>query len=456
MGGLDEGMAGRRDGELERSAVTTDRERIVRLDKRYVWHPYTEMSRYRDEVDPFVVVRAQGSRFWDADGKEYLDANSSWWTSALGHNHPRLVEALRQQSEVLCHTALAGITHPPAAELAERLCAVAPEGLEHVFYSDNGSTAVEVAMKMAIQYWHQNGRPDRRGFVSLEDGFHGETLGVTALGGVDVFRKPFERSLLETIHTPTPAAPGGYDRAVDALRRAVEGNADLLAAVVLEPVVQGAAGMQIYPPEFIQFARELCDAADIFLICDEVFTGYGRTGTMWAVDHAGVAPDLLCTAKGYTAGMLPMAATLATGRIFEGFTGAPDRAFYYGHTFSGNPLGAAVALAVLDVFEEEKILEQLQPKAKKIAEAFEALGRIDGITRTRAIGMIGAAELGEEDGYLAQAGWQVYDEARRRGAYLRPLGNVVYVGPSLNIPDEDLDRLLDIVTESVEVVMRRL
>lgn len=427
------------------------RARIVELDKSRVWHPYTEMSRYRAEVDPLVVVRSEGSRLYDADGQSYLDGNSSWWAVTLGHSHPRLLEAMRVQSETLCHTALAGIAHPPAARLADRLVGATPDGLDHVFFSDNGSTCVEVAMKMALQYWHQNGRPERRAFVSLEDGFHGETLGVTALGGVDVFRRPFASSLLECIHTPSPTR--GYDRALDALRKALLGNRDLLAGLVVEPVVQGAAGMQIYDPAFIDEARKLCDEIDTFLICDEVFTGFGRTGPMWGGDHSEVVPDLLCTAKGFSGGMLPIAATVTSERVFEGFLGDPERAFHYGHTFSGNPLGAAVALEVLEVFEDEKILEAAGPKADRIRRAFEGMGELAGVSRPRSIGMVGALDLEGDEGYLADAGWRVYAEARKRGAYLRPLGNVVYTVPPINTPDGELDELLGIIHESVAAVV---
>jgi adenosylmethionine-8-amino-7-oxononanoate aminotransferase len=428
------------------------RERIVSIDKRRVWHPYTAMADYREKVDPLVVVQAKGSRLFDADGRSYLDGNASWWTCTLGHGHPRLVEALRRQSERLCHTALAGIAHEGASELAEALCGVAPAGLEHVFYSDNGSTAVEVAMKLALQYWSQNGRPERRRFVALEEAFHGETLGVTALGGVEVFRRPFAGVVLDAIHVPPPREPGSLADCEAALARAVEENADTLAAVVLEPVVQGAAGMQTYDPAFLRSARELCDRHDVLLVLDEVFTGYGRTGPMWAGEHAGVAPDVLCTAKGFTAGVLPMAATLTTERVFEGFLGAADRAFYYGHTFCGNPLGAALAIEVLRVFEDEQVLSRAKPKAERIARAFAELGELPGVERSRSIGMIGALDLGGAADYLADAGWRVYAEARARGAYLRPMGNVVYVTPSLNIPDADLDELLAIVRASVEAV----
>jgi adenosylmethionine-8-amino-7-oxononanoate aminotransferase len=309
---------------------------------------------------------------------------------------------------------------------------------------------VEVALKLSLQYWAQNGRPGRRSFIALEDAFHGETLGATAIGGVEAFRKPFEGALLGCHFVAPPREPARTPHAVDALARILGGHAGAIAAVVVEPVLQGAAGMRSYDPAFLRAARELCDRHDVFLIFDEVFTGYGRSGPMWAAQHAGVSPDLLCTAKGFTGGLLPMGATLATPRIFEGFLGLPARAFYYGHTFCGHPLGAAVALEVLRVFEEEKILERAKPKAARIGAAFEAMRGLRGVAGTRALGMVGALDLAGDAGYLARTGWRVYEQALRRGAYLRPLGNVVYVTPSLNIPDADLDELLAIVRESVE------
>lgn len=429
-----------------------EREHIVALDKECVWHPYTSMDDYRKRIDPIVVKRARGVRLFDVDGRSYIDGNASWWTSTLGHNHPRVVEALKAQADRLCHAALAGITHAPAAELAAKLARIAPAGLDHVFFSDNGSTSVEVAMKQVLQYWNQNGRPTRQAFVSLEGAFHGETLGVTALGGVDVFRKPFEGALLDCFHVPSPGDPAHAATAADALARTVAEHADRIAAVVLEPMVQGAAGMRIYDAEYLRRARAICDEHDTFLILDEVFTGYGRTGTMWAAEHAGIAPDVLCTAKGFVGGTLPMAATISSGRIFEGFLGEADRAFYYGHTFCGNPLGAAVALAVLEVFEEERVIEKAKGKALRIEKAFRELDRLPHVERVRTLGMVGALDLAGGSGYLADAGWRVYEEARRRGAYLRPLGNVVYVTPSVNIPDEDLDELLDILGESVRAI----
>jgi adenosylmethionine-8-amino-7-oxononanoate aminotransferase len=409
------------------------------------------MDRYRAEVDPLVVERAEGPHFWDVDGRRFIDANSSWWVSPLGHNHPRLVDALKRQADVHCHTALAGMTHEGAAELAEALAAVAPGGLEHVFYSDDGSTAVEVALKVALQYWAQSGRPERNRFIALEDAFHGETLGATGVGGVEVFRRPFTGVVPDHPRIPSPSA--GWEAAAEALERTLVHRADEVAGLIVEPMVQGAAGMRMYEAGFLRAARELCDRHDVFLIADEVFTGYGRTGAMWACDHAGISPDVLCTAKGFCGGVLPMAATLMTDRIQQAFLGSDERAFYYGHSFCGNPLGCAVAREVLRVFEDEKVLERARPKAARIAEAFSELAEHPAVQRTRSLGMIGALDLRGGDDYLAGGGWRVYAEARKRGAYLRPMGNCVYVAPPLVIPDATLDELLGIVRESLDAAL---
>jgi len=427
------------------------RERIVALDKRRVWHPYTAMDQYRAHTDPLVVERAEGACFWDVDGRRYIDANSSWWVSTLGHNHPRLVTALVDQARRHCHTALAGMTHEGAAELAEALVAVAPDGLEHVFYSDDGSTAVEVGLKLALQFWAQSGRPERSRFIALEDGFHGETLGVTSVGGVEVFRRPFAGAVREQLHVSSPAVAGS-EAALAALSRTLEEHGTEVAALVVEPMVQGAAGMRIYEAAYLQGARALCDRHEVLLIADEVFTGYGRTGPMWACEHAGISPDVLCTAKGFSGGVLPIAATLATDRLQSAFLGDPDRAFYYGHSFCGNPLGCAVAREVLAVFEEEDVLAAARPKAARIAEVFGELAALPQVASSRSLGMIGALDLAGDSGYLARAGWDVYDAARERGAYLRPMGNCVYVTPPLTIPDDTLEELLGIVRESVSDV----
>jgi adenosylmethionine---8-amino-7-oxononanoate aminotransferase len=434
------------------------RSEIVALDKRRVWHPYTEMGSYIATTDPLVVARAAGSRLFDVDGRSFLDANSSWWVSALGHNHPRLVAALGRQAEQLCHCSLAGITHPEAALLADELVQIAPRGLERVFFSDNGSTSIEVAVKLAVQFAAQNGAPKRRRFLALEGAFHGETVGATSLGGVELFRRPFAGILFDCVHVAPPANGEAYHKAFDDLDRALRAAPDEIAAVVLEPRVQGAAGMRIYSDDFLRHVRRRCDEHDVLLVYDEVFSGYGRTGPMWACHASGTSPDLLCLAKGFSGGMFPMAATLATERLFQGFVGDKSRTFFYGHTYCGNPLGAAVAREVLRVYRDEHILERAAPKARAIADAFAALADLPRLSSVRALGMIGAVDLvGAEGtaGYLAEAGWRVYQAALRRGLYLRPLGNVVYVAPALNIPDRDLEELLGKVREAIEEVVTR-
>lgn len=428
------------------------REQVIALDKAHVWHPYTPMEEYIAETNPLVIDRASGCRLFDSDGRAYLDGNASWWCCALGHNHPRLVRALTSQAERLSHTALAGMTHEPAVTLAKALVNVAPPGLEHVFFSDNGSTAVEAAMKMSLQYWAQNGRPQRTRFVAFDGAYHGDTLGVTALMGVEVFRRPFASVLVECLRVP--AASDGYERAFAALAQLLERESDTIAAVVLEPMVQGASGMRIYDAQFLKRARELTAKHDVFLVLDEVFAGYGRTGPMWACQHAGIAPDIMCVAKGFTGGMMPMSATLTTRRVFEGFFGDSSRAFYYGHTFTGNPLGAAIGIEVLKVYEEECVLERAATKAERIRQAFAGFANLPGVATTRSLGMIGVLELAGAQSYLDRGGLRVYHEALRRGAYLRPMGNTVYITPALNIGDADLNELLGILEESVRTVTR--
>lgn len=450
------------------------RDQIIQADKAHGWHPYTPMADYIEKASPLVIDRAQGARLFDLDGRSFLDGNASWWVAAVGHNHPRLVEALRRQSEKLCHVSFAGLTHEPAALLAEELAARCPPGLRRVFFVDDGSTAVEAALKMCAQHWHQQGKPRKKRFLALEGAFHGETVGASSLGGVEVFSRPFAGLLFDCVRVPSPGDEGAYELAFAALARAVEGAADQLAALVLEPLVQGASGMRMYPPAYLRQARELCDRHDVLLVADEVFTGYGRTGKFWAFDHAGVAPDLLCIAKGFSGGLLPMGAVAASDRVFAGFLGGRDRAFLYGHSFCGNPLGAAVAREVLRVFDDERVLENIPERARRIEAAFRSLSTLPGVAAVRTLGMIGALDLapgagrprsasGDHEeidvadlqgrGYLAQAGWRVYDEALRRGAYLRPLGSVVYTTPPLNIPLDDLDELLAILVDSVKAAL---
>ncbi len=437
---------------------------LIALDKRHVWHPYTAMERYLADTRPLVISAAEGVHLTAADGRRYLDANGSWWVSTLGHRHPRLVKALVEQASTLPHVSLAGITHAPAARLGAELCALAPGAgdaqlpaqrrLTRVFYSDNGSTAVEVAVKMAAQYWAQNGRPARTRFITLSQSFHGETMGATSVGGISVFRQVFGPLLFDVVHLPSPADPEGLSRALELLAATLQAGGDQIAGVVVEPLLQGAGGMRIHPPGFLRAVREATLAADTFLIADEVFTGFGRTGSLFACDQAQVVPDLLCLAKSLSGGLLPFAATLASERIFSGFLGGEERALYYGHSYCGNPLGAAVALETLAVMKDEAVLAQVQRKAPKISAAFERIAAtVPGAVRPRAIGMVGAVDLGE-GGYLARSGWRVYEAALARGVYLRPLGSTVYIAPALNIPDAALETLLGVVEESMREVAK--
>lgn len=426
------------------------RSTVLELDRLRVWHPYTPMDEYIEQGDPLVVERAQGVYLYDANGKAYIDGNASWWTATLGHQHPTLLAALMDQSQRFTHVALADIAHEPGARLADELCRIAPQGLEHVFYSDNGSTAVEVAIKMCLQYWSQNGRPERRRFLALSDAFHGETLGVTALGGVQAFRRPFAGVLMDCISVPAEETDDlAYARTFDSLCDHVRAHAESLAAVVVEPLLQGAGGMRVYPPELLAELRKVTRECDVFLVVDEVFTGYGRTGTMWASEQAAITPDIMCLAKGFTAGVLPMAATLTTSRLFDGFRGSSERALYYGHTYCGHALGAAVARAVLQVYKDERVIEGVPGKALRIAQAVDALAKVPGVVRPRALGMMGAVQLGRSSDYLERGGRRVAELAKRAGVYMRPLGNVVYVAPAINIPDPDLERLLAVLVDSV-------
>ncbi|MEB2313323.1 MAG: adenosylmethionine--8-amino-7-oxononanoate transaminase [Sorangiineae bacterium] len=456
----------------------TDIAAVLEADRRHLWHPYTPMDEWRERHAPLVVTGARGPWLTLADGSRLIDGNGSWWVATLGHNHPRLVDALIRQAREFCHVSLAGVTHAPAALLARELAAVAPGELDQVFFSDDGSTAIEAAVKMSVQFHAQTGRPRKSRFLALEGAFHGETVGATSLGGVEVFRRPFAGVVFDVVHVPVPAGVPDQAAAFDAVARIVEREHESIAALVVEPILQGAAGMRLYEPRFLAELRELTRAREVLLIADEVFTGYGRLGAMWASELAGVVPDLLCVAKGFTAGHLPMAATITSQRVLDAFSGGRERAFLYGHSYAGNPLGAAVAREVLAVYRDERVLEGILPRAARIAAAFARL-RDDPVTSrlvrsSRALGMMGAADLRDDPrlrtrgvvptvettdelgGYTAGVGWRVYEEARRRGAYLRPLGNVVYVCPPLNIPEDALARLLDIVEESVRQVASAL
>ena len=425
---------------------------LIALDRAYLWRPYTS-SEDHEKRPLFVVDRAEGPWLIAADGHRLLDASGSWWCNNLGHGHPRLRAAIVRQSKRLMHCTLAAATHEPAARLAAELVRVAPEGLHRVFYSDNGSTAVEVALKIAFQYWQQNGRPERNRFLALPGAYHGDTLGAMSAGAVAEFGEIF-RPLLFEVGRPEDLVEHRWEPVFDRLFAMIRRDADRLAAVIVEPIVQGAAGMRMYPAHLLAALRHETARVDTLLIADEVFTGLGRTGPMWACNHAHITPDLLCTAKGLSGGMLPFAATLATDRLYDGFRGNKSRALMHGHTFCGNPLGAALAREVLAIYREDGVLEAAKPKAARLAERIQGMAEIRGVTAPRSLGMCAAFEVGAP-GYMGTIGWQISDAAFELGAHLRPLGNTIYVVPPLNMETADLDRLLDIVREATERVLVR-
>jgi len=417
------------------------------LDHRHLWHPFTQMRAWCEE-EPVVIERGEGTDLLDTEGRRYIDGVSSLWCNVHGHRHPVIDRAVREQLDRVAHTTMLGLTHSGAAELAARLVDLAPPGLTRVFFSDSGSTATEVAIKMTFQYWRQRGERNggRTSFVSLDDAYHGDTLGAVSVGGIDAFHSAYS-PLLFAAHRVSPGDVAGLERVLDLHAREI-------AAVILEPLVQGAAGIRVQPPGYLRHVRQLCDAHDVLLICDEVATGFGRTGTMFGCEQERVAPDVLCLGKGLTGGYLPLAATLTTERIYDGFLGAPEegRAFFHGHTFTGNPLACAAALASLDVFEREDTLLRLQPKIRLLGELLAEVAAMPEVAEVRGRGFMVGIDLGEHDPAL-RLGHRVVLEARRRGAIIRPLGDTVVLMPPLAISKADLRRLVEITADSIRAAV---
>ncbi len=441
------------------------KDEILRLDRAHVWHPCTQQKDHED-LPPIPIARGDGVWLVDVDGRRYIDGVSSWWVNLFGHNHPRLNRALQEQAGRIAHHIFAGFTHAPAAELASRLCALAPAGLNKVFFADNGSAAVEVALKMSFQYWQQSGRPAKTRFVSISEAYHGETLGALSVGGCELYREVYRPILLDGFQAEGPdcfRCPYGLQRescaaeCFEHLERVVSENHAQIAAVIIEPLVQGAAGMRVYPPLYLRKLRALCDALQVHYIADEIAVGFGRTGRLFANEHAGVAPDLLCLSKGITGGYLPLSVTLATDAIYQVFYAdyAEMKAFLHSHSYTGNPLACALAVEVLNIFAEERILEQLPPRMALLdrwKKTFEALPQVGEFRRC---GMVAAVELVARKAGKVPFPWQerrgraVYRRALEKGALLRPLGNVVYFMPPLTISEAELELLLQIALEAI-------
>jgi adenosylmethionine---8-amino-7-oxononanoate aminotransferase len=416
---------------------------LAAADKRVLWHPFTQQQGWIEE-QPLIIERGRGCTVYDTDGNAYIDGVSSLWCNVHGHCHPVIDAAVREQLGRIAHTTMLGLSHPPAIELGRRLIEIAPPGLSRVFYSDNGSTAAEVALKMAFQYWRHRGETERTGFICLRDAYHGDTIGSVSVGGIDLFHTCFGPLLFDTWQ----AEPGDAD-GLDAL---LAEHAGEVAAVIVEPLVQGAAGMLLHPDGYLRAARECCDKHDVLLICDEVATGFGRTGTMFACEQEGVAPDLMCVAKGLTGGYMPLAATLATERIYEAFLGDYEdlKTFFHGHTYTGNPLACAAGLATLEIFEREQTLTALEPKIDLLSELLdEHVVPLASVREVRQRGFMVGIEL---DAFALELrmGHQVTQAARRRGAIVRPLGDVVVLMPPLAISEVQLRCLVTTTAAAIE------
>lgn len=453
------------------AASRRDRQ-LAEWDRKFLWHPFTQMREWERE-DPLIITRAKGAHLFDAKGRKYLDGVSSIWLTVHGHRHPALDRALRQQTTKMAHSTLLGLSHPPAITLARELIRIAPRGLTRVFYSDDGSTAMEVALKMAVQYWRQRvprAGPKRR-FLHLQLSYHGDTAGAMSVGGIDLFHRRYRPLLFPAVAAEPPYCyrcplkltyPSCKLACVDPIERILKRRHRDLAGLVIEPLVQAAAGMITAPPGYLARIRRLCTKYHVLLIADEVATGFGRTGRMFACEHDGVTPDLMAISKGLTGGYLPLAATLTTEKIYRAFLGRFDewKTFFHGHSYTGNPLGCAVALANLAVFRRERTLARLQPKIKALTSLLRPLEELAHVGEIRQRGFMVGVELVQERQSRSpyplerRMGHRVAMEARRRGLIIRPLGNVIVLMPPLTVTTRELTQMVAIVRESIHAVTR--
>lgn len=424
-------------------------ERLIELEKRHLWHPFTAMQAWCDDAhEPLLMVEGRGCKLWDQHGREYLDGNSSIWTNIHGHRHPVIDAAIAAQLQKVAHTSFLGLTHEPAARLAEQLCGLFEGGqLSRVFYSDNGSTAIESAVRMALQYWQQNGHPEKQVLLAFDQAYHGDTLGAASLGGIPLFKGSGNDFGYEVITVRGMAE-------VMALGAEVTRR---IAGAIIEPMIQGAAGMRIWPTGMLKELRDWCTERDVFLILDEVMTGFGRTGKMFACQHDDVVPDFIALAKGLTGGYLPMAATLTTERVFEGFLG-PGKTFFYGHSYTGSQLGCAAALASLQVFGDEAVLESLPNKMAVLNDVLAQLGALPNVINARQCGMIGAVDL------VAQAdptslfpaeklmGAKVCHTARKFGLLTRPVRDTLVLMPPLCVTETELRQMAEALAQAITEV----
>jgi len=446
--------------------MKTDTSAWVAKDRKYIWHPFTQMRDWQTDEFP-VIEKGKGCYLIDTQGRRYLDGVSSLWCNVFGHRVPAIDKAVKRQLGKIAHTTFLGLTHPMAIELAEKLIEIAPQGLTRVFYSDSGSEAVEIALKMAYQYWQQSGQPQKKKFAKLTNAYHGDTIGSVSLGGIDLFHQIYKPLLFETLEIPSPYRyrwSTGDDpervkkESLEAMEKVLREHEGELAAFVMEPLMQGAAGMIGQPEGYISRARELTRKYNTLLIFDEVATGFGRTGKMFAAEHEGVTPDIMAVAKGITGGYLPLAATLATEEVYDAFLGRYEdfKTFFHGHTYTANPLACAAAAATIDLFHKDQTLKKLQPKIallkKRLAEflPLKCVGDIRQAGAMIGIELVRDKKTKAEFAPAEKIGVRVIDRARGKGAILRPLGPVIVLMPPLAMSERELNKLLDITYESIE------
>ena len=444
-------------------------EDLVR-DFHHIWHPCTQMKDHA-EVPPLLIDRAEGIYLYDREGNRYMDVISSWWVNLFGHNHPRINQAIKDQLDKMAHVMFAGVTHQPAIDLAEKLVNTSSPQLSRVFFSDNGSTSVEVALKMSLQYWLQTGKPQKTKFIYLKGGYHGETLGALSVCGMSLFREKFEPVLPQNIEAQGPdclRCPFGLKRescnaeCFEPMAQAIENNRESAAGVIVEPLVQGAAGMNMYPPVYLKKLEEACKASDVHVIYDEVAVGFGRTGSLFVSEHHGLNPDFLCLSKGITSGYLPLAATMTTDEIYQAFYGDYEsfKLFIHSHSYSANPLACAAANATLDLLTEAGFMGSLKPKIESMREQGEQLRVLPWCGEFRQTGMIAAVELVRNRMTLEafpieqRVGHQIFLEGLKREVYLRPLGDVVYFIPPLVIKPDQIETMINAAHESIATVLK--
>jgi adenosylmethionine---8-amino-7-oxononanoate aminotransferase len=426
------------------------RDQLTRWDQKYLWHPFTQQAEWAGR-EPIIIESGQGVWLRDTQGRRFIDGASSLWVNVFGHRRKELDQALQRQLRKIAHSTFLGLSHEPAIRLAKQLITLAPKPLSRVFYSDNGSTAVEVALKMAYQYWQLSGKKNKTKFVSLKEGYHGDTIGSVSVGGVDLFHERFRGMLFKGWQVEAPKSE------IDTILSRHHAS---VAAVILEPLVQGASGMRLIPKGYLAHVARLCKRYNVLLIVDEVATGFGRTGTMFAVEQENVSPDFLCVAKSITGGYLPLAATLTHEKIYRKFLGRYDefKAFFHGHTYTANPLACAVALANLDLYRKENLLGNVRARAGQMAKKFNRLNFHPHVKEVRQVGLMAGIELiqdkAEGKSYPTgrRMGLRVCDAALKRGVWLRPLGDVIVLMPPLIISEKELAFLLQALEEAIQEV----